>query len=60
MNGADYRQLQELEEERSQHALEVLQRVMWHQPTSADLLYLAHELGVSEQFNRDLQQRKVA
>lgn len=50
----------EAEQERQEHALEVLRRVMWHQPTSADLLFLAHELGVTEQFAQDLQQRKVA
>ena len=56
----DERQQQELDEERMQEALDVLRRVMWHQASTADILYLAHELGVTKQFEREIAQRKAA
>ena len=46
-------QQSELEQERQQYALDVLERVVAHKATPADILFLAHELGVSKQFIKE-------
>lgn len=48
MSGADFRQQQELEEERQQRAIESLQRVDHGTATHDDVLFLAAELGLTE------------
>ena len=56
MNEPDYRQQQELEEEREQRTLETLRRVDHGMATHDDMLLLASELGLSSQ----IKQREVA
>lgn len=56
----EFREAQQmaLEQERMREALEVLERVDQRKHTSADVIYLAAELGVLKQFSQD--KRRVA
>ena len=47
MTGADYRQQQELQEERETLTLEALERVDNGMATHEDVLFLAGELGIT-------------
>lgn len=47
MNGADWRQQQELEEEREQKTIEALARADRGMATHEDIEFLASELGIS-------------
>ena len=46
MSDGDYRQQQELEEERQQRIMEILERVRTGTTTEEDASVLAHELGI--------------
>ena len=47
MDGADFRQQQELEEEREQRTVEALARADRGMATHEDIAFLASELGIS-------------
>lgn len=55
----DYRQQQELEEERLAKTLQILARIDLRIHTNADVLWLASELGVSKEFTQQFE-RKAA
>lgn len=57
---ADYRQQQELEEQRFMQILGVLQRVKRGTSTEADALFLASELGLDTEYRKHTDERKVA
>lgn len=54
MNGPDFRQQQELEEERMALSLEALHRVDRGLATHDDVLFLASELGLVSEFIRSI------
>lgn len=54
MNGPDFRMQQELEEERMALSLEILQRIERGVATHADMIFLASELGLSNEFSKEV------
>ena len=55
MNSPDYRMQQENEEERRARCFEALNRVKNFQHTPEDILFIASEMGLSTQYQQEIQ-----